>query len=230
MQLDGDLLDQHAKLESTIAELPQIKKSAPERVPSGAHMTFAPIFQLASPPGRNPNFGPKPYVRHSCFGLPGRGGGATWPDLLEQFAMAIVTDYGLLQLLTERICVLENSILLTDAGAVPQVGHFDLQVRAPPCATVAPCAMILVTPLDRDSSLRILPMGNHSISQPLPTSAEFEQYAVTVPVRVGEALLMRFDISHSGSSAEGLRAHTVLGPTDMLGHELGSTHHLQDTY
>ena len=53
---------------------------------------------------------------------------------------------------------------------------------------------------------------------------------VTVAVRRGETLIMRYDMAHSGSSTAGLRLHTVIGPRALAEHRLGYTFHLRDAY
>ena len=50
----------------------------------------------------------------------------------------------------------------------------------------------------------------------IPTLSEFEHMCITVPVKVGQSLLMRYDMVHSGSSCAGLRLHSVIGPSDRL--------------
>eukprot|EP00966_Prymnesium_polylepis_P262159 6055833-Prymnesium_polylepis.1 len=63
----------------------------------------------------------------------------------------------------------------------------------------------MLTPLDRNTSLRILPMG---LLDHIPSISEFERLCVPVDVRVGQSLLMRYDMAHSGSSSPGLRLHS----------------------
>ena len=55
--------------------------------------------------------------------------------------------------------MVESSVLKTLPGATNQVGHYDLTVTAPPDLSSPPLAVIMLTPLDADSSLRILPVG-----------------------------------------------------------------------
>ena len=59
---------------------------------------------------------------------------------------------------------------------INQIGHFDLQVVSPPTADSVPVAIIMLTPLDRDTSLRILPMG---LIDHIPSISEFERLCVT---------------------------------------------------
>ena len=72
----------------------------------------------------------------------------------------------------------------------------------------------------RDSSLRILPM---KVIDRLPTLQEFDKLCVEVPIRVGQTLLMRYDMAHGGSSRNGLRLHTIIGPAQLHGYSLGAT-------
>ena len=143
-----------------------------------------------------------------------------WCQLGASIAMNISADTDLALAASESFSVLENSILRTEPGATNQIGHFDLQVMSPPTADSVPVAIIMLTPLDNNTSLRILPMD---LLDHIPSISEFERLCVTVDVRVGQSLLMRYDMAHSGSSSPGLRLHSVLGPSSCTHHQLGST-------
>ena len=131
-------------------------------------MRFTPIFQKAPTKFLNPNIGDG--KRSSCVGLPA-GREAMWCQLRASVAMSISADIDLALASSESLSVLENSILRTEPGAANQIGHFDLQVVSP--VTVA---IIMLTPLDRDTSLRILPMD---LLDHIPSISEFERLCVT---------------------------------------------------
>ena len=136
-------------------------------------MRFTPIFQKAPTKFLNPNIGDG--KRSSCVGLPA-GREAMWCQLRASVAMSISADIDLALASSESLSVLENSILRTEPGAANQIGHFDLQVVSPPTADSVPVAIIMLTPLDRDTSLRILPMG---LIDHIPSISEFERLCVT---------------------------------------------------
>ena len=195
------------QLVDRLSAMPKVvRKTLPKNGPSDTHMHFVPIFQKAPTQFLDPNIGDG--KRSSCLGLP-VGNGVQWCELGSSIVRGIAADIDLTLATSDGLTVHENSVLRTEPGADDQVGHFDLEVSGPPDASSAPPAIIVVTPLDQDTTLRILPMS--SLDR-IPTLAEFERLCITVPIRVGQSLLMRYDMAHSGSSAPGLRLHSVLGP------------------
>ena len=209
------LLQQLTGKISSIAQI--VRRAPPKNAPNDNSMFFTPIFQKAPTKFLNPNIGDG--KRSSCFGLP-VGHEAMWCQLGASVAMNISADIDLALAASESLSIIENSILRTEPGAANQIGHFDLQVMSPPAADSIPVAIIMLTPLDRNTSLRILPMG---LLDHIPSISEFERLCVPVDVRVGQSLLMRYDMAHSGSSSPGLRLHSVLGPSSCTHHQLGTT-------
>ena len=123
--------------------------------------------------------------------------------------------------LSSPLCVVENSVLRTAPGGPDQVGHFDLDVHSYPSGDCRPFAAILITPIDHDSSLRLIPIG---LVDGIPTHDQFEQISKRVTVPKGCTLIMRCDIAHSGTSSPGKRLHTIVGPQGTT--SLGMTYFL----
>jgi hypothetical protein len=142
----------------------------------------------------------------------------------------VTSDIRLAQSSEIAFGVRESSILETLHGAAFQVGHFDLQVDAMPTPGSMPSAIIAVTPLECDASLRILPM-DAPIRQHLPTNAEFTSLSRVRDVRVGQTLFMRYDMAHSGTSASGRRLHSILGPADLsVGYGSGESYEQETAF
>ena len=211
----AQLLHQFTDHISSISQF--VSKRPPKNAPNDDCMRFQPIFQRAPTRYLDPNIGDG--KRSSCVGLPA-GRDAIWCQFGSSVAMSIISDIDLALASSESLSVLENSVLATEPGAHPQIGHFDLQVSAPPDSGSVPAAIIMVTPLDRDTSLRILPMD--SLDR-IPTLGEFERLCIEVHVRVGQTLLMRHDMAHGGSSCPGKRLHSVVGPSRLVNHKLGDS-------
>ena len=169
------------------------------------HLLFEKIFQRLPTKSLNPNVGDG--KRSSCTGFPTKEG-VQWCDMGIKITADIIGEAGL-----SSPCrrVLQNSLLRTEEGSEFQVGHFDLPVPVLPTPrSPEPSAVIALTPLFTDSSLRILPFG--AIDR-IPTQQEFNRLARVVPVRYGQTLLMRYDMAHSGTDADGMRLHTIYGFT-----------------
>jgi hypothetical protein len=215
-------------LTSTISHIRSEHRARPSMCPSDESLTFGYIFQQHPKANGDANFGD--YKRLSCFGLPYGvaphvGTDVAWVVQARSLGLSVAQECGLEAILGSRIHILENSVLKTLTGAANQIGHYDLTVTAPPTLNSSPPAVIMLTPLDRASSLRILPAD--MCVERLPTHEEFEVHAIPVHVKVGESLLMRYDMAHSGTNAPGLRLHTVLSSLSISDlHELGFTHTL----
>ena len=176
---------------------------------------FAPIFQKAPEPGKNPNFGDR--KRLSCFGLPD-GPSVKWCTAGQQLLSQIVPD--------DNYRSIENSVLQTLQEASDQAPHFDLTVEAMPRPDKSPIALIAVTPLFHDGTLRVLPM-DAPIAKSLPTAEEFHRHSVPVRIPLGQTLVMRYDIAHCGTSTCGYRLHSVLGQPGLNEHNVGFTMFLE---
>ena len=191
-------------------------------------LRFEPIFQAVNAVGRLSKGDKK---RKSHVGHPTKK--ARWCEDAAKTIMNTAAEIDLHSTRSKSISaaefgvgVLENSILQTLPGAADQVGHYDVKVRGPPSAQTLPRAVVCLTPLDRDSSLNVMPMNKlHRI----PTRHEFERFRITVPVKVGQTLFMRQDMAHGGTSCPGRRLHTLLGPPSLAGHDLGYTFVLPDS-
>ena len=151
--------------------------------PSDDLLTFGYIFQQRFRANGDPNFGD--FKRLSCFGLPYGVSphvqtDVRWVSLARELTLLVSRDSGLETTLSSQLHILENSVLRTLPGATNQIGHYDLTVTAPPDLSSPAPAVIMLTPLDVDSSLRILPVDK--LVRRLPTEEEFERSAITVPV------------------------------------------------
>lgn len=179
-------------------------------------LRFERIFQRHPTKMKDPNVGDG--KRWTCEGVPTLPGVA-WCQAGCQAMQSIAQDAKFSPAQQKQLVVLENSILRTEKGAENQIGHFDLRVHSPPTPGTVPPAIIAVTPVLSDASLRILPMG---ATRDIPTHAEFDRLCVPVPVRCGQTLLMRYDMAHSGTGEHGLRLHSILGRPGQQG-SLGNT-------
>ena len=217
-------------LTDVVRNTASVIKARPIMRPSDDLLTFGHIFQQHPKANGDANFGD--YKRLACFGLPYGTApehsetDVLWISLGRNLALTVSRDSGVQAFTNSQLCVVEGSLLRTLPGATNQVGHYDLTVTAPPDLSSPPVALIMLTPLDADTVLRVLPVGK--VIGRLPTSEEFEQYAIPVPVRVGQSLIMRYDMAHSGSSSPGLRLHSVLShlPLSEL-HSFGFTQPLK---
>ena len=186
---------------------------------SNTDLCFVPVFQRRPTQFRDPHTGDG--KRGTCEGIP-HATQRTWCQQAQSVSMAVTNSIDLASALGQSLIVLENSILKTEEDSEMQAGHFDLKVSGLPVAGSIPPSLIQVTPLDLDTSLRVLPLG---IFEPhhTPTQSEFDSHAIEVPIRQGQTFLMRYDLAHSGTRQPGVRLHSVIGPSDLKGHHLGNT-------
>ena len=189
-----------------------------EPAPQDGRMGYQPIFQGYPNLNRKDDCNIGDGLRLQCAGLP-KGSHVHWCRAAADFHLQIASDMQLT--LDAPYDIVENSILFTRPHATDQVGHFDLQVDCSPSGESLPYAVIFVTALDMDSSLRILPIG---VVDGMPTSPEFDALAVRVPIPKGCTVVMRCDVAHSGTKSPGKRIHTIIGPKGTT--SLGSTYFL----
>ena len=189
-----------------------------EPAPQDGRMGYRPIFQGYPNLNRKDDCNIGDGLRLQCAGLP-KGSHVHWCRAAADFHLQIASDMQLT--LDAPYDIVENSILFTRPHATDQVGHFDLQVDCSPSGESLPYAVIFVTALDMDSSLRILPIG---VVDGMPTSPEFDALAVRVPIPKGCTVVMRCDVAHSGTKSPGKRIHTIIGPKGAT--SLGNTYFL----